>query len=83
MSVAEYVAKFEELARYYAPEAKMMIYQFERGLRPDIRKIIGPVEFTRYAALVHKSFIAKESLKKVQEERQLKRQHVSLTNNRY
>lgn len=77
MSVAEYVAEFEELASFlyhsqYAPDEERKINQFECGLRPDIRNNLAQLKFTNYTTLVHESYIAEERLKKVQEERQLK-----------
>ncbi|XP_073221525.1 uncharacterized protein [Cicer arietinum] len=77
MSVAEYVVKFEELARFsphaqYAPTKEWKINQFEWGLRPEIRGNIGHMELTNYSTLVHKSYIVEDNLKKVQEERQVK-----------
>ncbi|XP_012574249.1 uncharacterized protein [Cicer arietinum] len=77
MSVAEYVVKFEELARFsphaqYAPTEEWKINQFEWGLRPEIRGNIGHMEITNYSTLVHKSYIVEDNLKKVQEERQVK-----------
>ncbi|XP_004515682.1 uncharacterized protein [Cicer arietinum] len=77
MSIAEYVAKFEELARFsphaqYAPTEEWKINQFEWGLRLEIRGNIGHMELTNYSTLVHKSYIVEENLKKVQEERHAK-----------
>lgn len=77
MSIAEYVAKFEELARFsphaqYAPTEEWKINQFEWGLRPEIRGNIGHMELTNYSTFVHKSYIVEDNLKKVQEERQVK-----------
>ncbi|XP_058756737.1 uncharacterized protein LOC131629950 [Vicia villosa] len=73
MSVAEYVAEFEELARFasrsfYASNEEWKIQIFERGLRSDIRISLAPHKFTNYTSLVHKSFIAEEGLKKIDEE---------------
>jgi len=77
MFMAEYVAKFEELARFlyrsrYAPDEERKINQFEWGLRPDIQNNLAQFKFTSYTTLVLESYIAKERLKKVQEERQLR-----------
>lgn len=89
MSVAEYLTKFEELARFschyrYDPEGeKWKINRFMLGLRPDIRVNLVLHEFTSYSTLVHGSYIAEKAWKKIQEERQLKRQRVSLTNSPY
>lgn len=73
MSVAEYVAEFEELAMFasksfYASNEEWKIKIFEKGLRSDIRISLVPREFTNYTSLVQKSFIAEESLKKIDEE---------------
>ncbi|XP_058756739.1 uncharacterized protein LOC131629951 isoform X2 [Vicia villosa] len=73
MSVAEYVAEFEELARFasrsfYASNEEWKIKIFEKGLRSDIRISLAPHKFTNYTSLVHESFIAEECLKKIDEE---------------
>jgi hypothetical protein len=86
MSVAEYVAKFEELARFsshfrFSLDEEFKIDHFEWGLRPDIQSFIAEeslrkcrLEFTSYDTLVHESYAAEESLKNFQEECDLKRQ---------
>nr|XP_027192723.1 uncharacterized protein LOC113787766 [Cicer arietinum] len=70
MSIVEYVAKFEELARFsphaqYAPIEEWKINQFEWGFRHEIRGNIGHMELTNYSTIVHKSYIAEDNLKKV------------------
>ncbi|XP_027192644.1 uncharacterized protein [Cicer arietinum] len=77
MSVADYVAKFEELARFcaqaeYAPNDRWKINQFEWGLNPEIKSNLAQLEITSYATLVHKSYIVEESLRSLKENRQLK-----------
>jgi hypothetical protein len=62
MSVAEYVAEFEELARFlcrsrYSPDEERKINQFEWGLRPDIRNNLAQLKFTSYTTLVNESYI--------------------------
>ncbi|XP_073225498.1 uncharacterized protein [Cicer arietinum] len=77
MFVADYVAKFEELARFcaqaeYAPNDRWKINQFEWGLNPEIKSNLAQLEITSYATLVHKSYIVEESLRSLKENRQLK-----------
>ncbi|XP_073219573.1 uncharacterized protein [Cicer arietinum] len=65
MSVADYVAKFEELSRYYplyVGEAgkKSKCSKFEMGLRPEIKKQVGMQEIRDFPTLVNKSRIYDE-----------------------
>lgn len=59
MTVAEYVAKFEEFANFYphyngaAVEGSKYI-NFENGLRPEIKQGIGYQEICRFSTLVNK-----------------------------
>ncbi|XP_050914925.1 uncharacterized protein LOC127129853 [Lathyrus oleraceus] len=74
MSVAVYAEKFEDMAEYsrqdpYAPDRRWMIDQFLFGLRGEIYHSVSQREFTSYAELLRQCYVAENSLKKVQEER--------------
>lgn len=78
MSVAMYAEKFEDMATYsrqvaYAPDERWKIDQFLFGLRGEISHSDSQREFTSYAKLLRKCYVAENSLKKVQEERDLYR----------
>ena len=77
MSVSEYVAKFEELARYssegkYAPDESWKIDQFRWGLRPDIRGSLAHTTFTDFATLAHQSYVAEEAISDITADRREK-----------
>ncbi|XP_050876243.1 uncharacterized protein LOC127079937 [Lathyrus oleraceus] len=74
MSVAAYAKKFEDMAAYsrkvtYAPDERWKIDLFRFGLRGEISHSVSQREFTSYAELLRQCFVAENSLKKVQEER--------------
>ncbi|XP_058762351.1 uncharacterized protein LOC131635724 [Vicia villosa] len=74
MSVSEYAEKFEDLADYsrqaaYAQDELWKIDQFMMGLRADIAHSVLQREFTIYAECLRQYYIAENSLKRVQEER--------------
>ncbi|XP_058775800.1 uncharacterized protein LOC131650077 [Vicia villosa] len=74
MSVSEYAEKFEDLADYsrqavYAPDELWKIDQFMMGLRADIAHSVSQREFTTYAECLRQCYVAENSLKRVQEER--------------
>ncbi|XP_058765786.1 uncharacterized protein LOC131639301 [Vicia villosa] len=74
MSVSEYVEKFEDLADYsrqaiYAPDELWKIDQFMMGLRAHIAHSVSQREFTNYAECLRQCYVAENSLKRVQEER--------------
>src|SRR3954471_21899657 len=74
MSVSEYAEKFEDLADYsrqavYAPDELWKIDQFLMGLRADIAHSVSQREFTTYAECLRQCYVAENSLKRVQEER--------------
>ncbi|XP_050876955.1 uncharacterized protein LOC127080689 [Lathyrus oleraceus] len=74
MTVAAYAKKFEDMAAYvrqaaYAPNEKWKIDHFLFGLRGGISHSVSQREFTTYAELLRKCYVAENSLKKVQEER--------------
>ncbi|XP_050915462.1 uncharacterized protein LOC127130512 [Lathyrus oleraceus] len=74
VSVAAYAEKFEDMAWYsrqaaYAPDERWKIDQFLFGLRGEISHSVSQREFTSYAELLRQCYVAENSLKKVQEER--------------
>src|SRR4051812_22559778 len=74
MSVSEYAEKFEDLADYsrqavYAPDELWKIDQFMMGLRADIAHSVSQREFNTYAECLRQCYVAENSLKRVQEER--------------
>ncbi|XP_058775802.1 uncharacterized protein LOC131650078 [Vicia villosa] len=74
MTVSEYAEKFEDLADYsrqavYAPDELWKIDQFMMGLRADIAHSVSQREFTTYAECLRQCYVAENSLKRVQEER--------------
>ncbi|XP_050878698.1 uncharacterized protein LOC127082494 [Lathyrus oleraceus] len=74
MSVATYAKKFEDMATYsrqteYAPNEKWKIDQSLFGLRGEISHSVSQREITTYAELLRQCYVAENSLKKVQEER--------------
>ncbi|XP_050898344.1 uncharacterized protein LOC127105218 [Lathyrus oleraceus] len=74
MSVAMYAEKFEDMAAYsrqvvYAPDEKWKIDQFLFGLRGEISHSVSQREFTTYDEFLRQFYVAENSLKKVQEER--------------
>ena len=67
MSIGEYVAKFEELARFSwylksDPEGEWKAIKFEQGLRPDILNMVGTLEIRDYSTLVNKCRVAEKNL---------------------
>src|SRR3954470_16380134 len=74
LSVSEYAEKFEDMADYsrqavYAPDELWKIDQFLMGLRADIAHSVSQREFTTYAECLRQCYVAENSLKRVQEER--------------
>ncbi|XP_058760552.1 uncharacterized protein LOC131633895 [Vicia villosa] len=74
MSVSEYAEKFKDLADYtrqavYAPYELWKIDQFMMGLRADISHSVSQREFTTYVECLRQCYVAENSLKRVQEER--------------
>ncbi|XP_050916204.1 uncharacterized protein LOC127131323 [Lathyrus oleraceus] len=53
----------------YAPDEKWKIDQFLFGLRGEVSHSVSQREFTTYAKLLRQCYVAENSLKKVQEER--------------
>ncbi|MCI03392.1 hypothetical protein A2U01_0024431 [Trifolium medium] len=75
MSVSEFVAKFEEMARFshhaeYAPDERWIINRFKFGLRDDIGHIVALQSHNSYAELVQQCYIAEASLNKIHNERE-------------
>ncbi|XP_050916052.1 uncharacterized protein LOC127131158 [Lathyrus oleraceus] len=73
-TVAAYAEKFQDMAAYsrqaaYAPDEKWKIDQFLFGLRGEISHNVSQREFTTYAELLRQCYVAENSLKKVQEDR--------------
>lgn len=73
MTIAEYTAKFEELAKYlphlhYATNEEWKITQYELGLRPEIRCNVSQLGISEYAILVEKCQLAEANLAFMQEE---------------
>ncbi|MCI83924.1 gag polyprotein-related, partial [Trifolium medium] len=62
MTVSEYAAKFEDLC-WFAPHYNTMeaeedkCVNFENGLRPNIKQLIGFSEIRNFSMLVNKSQI--------------------------
>ncbi|XP_058758296.1 uncharacterized protein LOC131631519 [Vicia villosa] len=74
LSVSEYAEKFEDMADYsrqavYAPDELWKIDQFLMGLRADIAHSVSQREFTTYVECLRQCYVAENSLKGVQEER--------------
>ncbi|XP_050897996.1 uncharacterized protein LOC127104900 [Lathyrus oleraceus] len=74
MTVVAYAEKFEDMAAYsrqamYAPDERWKIDQFLSGLRGEISHSVSQREFTTYDELLRQCYVAENSLKKVQEER--------------
>ena len=58
-TVGDYAARFEELARYYAPYAtagndRSKCVKIKSGLRPEIKQGVAVLEVQDFGALVHK-----------------------------
>ncbi|XP_058741647.1 uncharacterized protein LOC131614034 [Vicia villosa] len=75
MSVSEYAEKFEDMAAYsrqaaYAPDELWKIDQFLMGLNADIVHSVSQREFTTYAECLRQCYVAENTLKRVQEERE-------------
>ncbi|XP_050877271.1 uncharacterized protein LOC127081024 [Lathyrus oleraceus] len=74
MSVAAYGEKFKYMAAYsrqatYTPDERWKIDQFLFCMRGEISHSVSQREFTTYAELLRQCYVAENSLKKVQEER--------------
>lgn len=68
VSVGEYAAKFEELARYYTPYQVMVddrskCVKFEDGLRPEIKQTISYQEIKVFPTLMNKCRIFEDAYK--------------------
>ncbi|XP_058775479.1 uncharacterized protein LOC131649738 [Vicia villosa] len=75
MSVSEYAEKFEDMAAYsrqaaYAPDELWKIDQFLMGLNVDIVHSVSQREFTTYAECLRQCYVAENTLKRVQEEKE-------------
>ncbi|XP_058783112.1 uncharacterized protein LOC131657768 [Vicia villosa] len=75
MSVSEYAEKFEDMAAYsrqaaYAPDELWKIDQFLMGLDADIVHSVSQREFTTYAECLRQCYVAENTLKRVQDERE-------------
>ncbi|XP_058752461.1 uncharacterized protein LOC131625636 [Vicia villosa] len=75
MSVSEYAEKFEDMAAYsrqaaYAPDELWKIDQFLMGLNADIVHSVSQREFTTYAECLRQCYVAENTLKRVQDERE-------------
>jgi hypothetical protein len=75
MSVSEFVAKFEEMARFshhaeYGPDERWIINQFKFSLRAGIGHIVAQQRYTSYAELVQQCYIAEAILNKIHNERE-------------
>ncbi|XP_058775364.1 uncharacterized protein LOC131649629 [Vicia villosa] len=75
MSVSEYAEKFEDMAAYsrqaaYAPDELWKIDQFLMGLNADIVHRVSQREFTTYAECLRQCYVAENTLKRVQDERE-------------
>ncbi|XP_050883789.1 uncharacterized protein LOC127086997 [Lathyrus oleraceus] len=74
LTVVAYAKKFEDMAAYSrqvacAPDEKWKVDQFLFGLRGEISHSVSHREFTTYAELLRQCYVAENSSKKVQEER--------------
>ncbi|XP_058742440.1 uncharacterized protein LOC131614924 [Vicia villosa] len=75
MSVSEYAEKFEDMAAYsrqvaYAPDELWKNDQFLMGLNADIVHSVSQREFTTYAECLRQCYVAENTLKRVQDERE-------------
>ncbi|XP_058746374.1 uncharacterized protein LOC131619278 [Vicia villosa] len=78
MSVSEYAEKFEDMAAYfgqaaYAPDELWKIDQFLMGLNADIVHSVSQREFTTYAECLRQCYVAENTLKRLQEEKEQNR----------
>lgn len=74
MLVVAYAEKFKDMVAYsrqaaYASDERWKIDQFLFGPRGEISHSVSQREFTSYVELLRQCYVAKNSLKKVQEER--------------
>jgi len=70
MTVVEYVAKFESLARFSCylkdnPQDDWKAIKFEEGLKPELRSFIGILELRDYLTLVNRCRIAKQKMQAI------------------
>ena len=70
MTVVEYVAKFESLARFSCylkdnPQDDWKAIKFEEGLKPELRSFIGILELRDYHTLVNRCRIAKQKMQAI------------------
>ncbi|XP_038977887.1 uncharacterized protein LOC108511168 [Phoenix dactylifera] len=73
MTVAEYAAKFEELARYAPGQVeneRERAEKFESGLRARIRQQVSTFELSSYKDVVNKALVVERGLNDTQEERE-------------
>ncbi|XP_038975808.1 uncharacterized protein LOC120106826 [Phoenix dactylifera] len=73
MTVAEYEAKFTELAKFVlklVEDEQDRVHKFEMGLKTEIRKQVVPYEFTTYAAVVNKALIIEREVNEAFAERE-------------
>ena len=69
-SVSEYIAKFEELYKFFTiyqrnPDEFWKCVKFEGGLKEDILTVVGPMEIRHFATLVNKCRLVEEYNKKL------------------
>ncbi|KAF1885925.1 hypothetical protein Lal_00015420 [Lupinus albus] len=67
MSVGEYTAKFEELARFYPymeleMDGRSKCSKFESGLKPKLRRMFGHQEIADFPTLVNKCRMYEDDL---------------------
>ncbi|XP_058732938.1 uncharacterized protein LOC131604522 [Vicia villosa] len=75
MTVAEFAARFEDMATYsnqafYAPDECWKINQFKIRLRGEIDYCVGQQRYNTYAELLEHCYIAEQSLKKIEQEKE-------------
>ncbi|XP_038983663.1 uncharacterized protein LOC120111173 [Phoenix dactylifera] len=73
MTVAEYEAKFTELAKFVpklVEDEQDRVHKFEMGLKTEIRKQVVPYELTTYAAVVNKALIIEREVNEAFAERE-------------
>ena len=76
MTVDEYVARFESLARFSnnlqnQPDEAWKSKRFEQGLRPEVRNLVITQQIREYQTLIQACQLAEQSLAAVSASRQL------------
>ncbi|XP_038976545.1 uncharacterized protein LOC120107362 [Phoenix dactylifera] len=82
MTIAEYEAKFTELAKFVPKLVEDELdrtHKFEMGLKTEIRKQVVPYELTTYAAVVNKALIIEREVidERLERERNQKKRNRS------